>query len=501
MAVWYLDNDDEITDAVARMRDTGDEHVVFVVPPGSRIATGRINFRLLAREAGQRDLGLAIASPDEQVRALATSAGVLSAATPDAAEAALERGDPPPDPTPDVETAPAAETRPAMGVEGGFWNRGRVTVATLVVLGLAVVGGYVGLETLPTAEITVVPRSAVLGPITVEVVADPAVEAVDPERGRIPAVELAIPLAVAGTFEASGTETEEVRATGSVVFESARQEFDQAIVAGTRLRTPGGIEFQTTESVTLPRSPDRTASSMAVAIEAVSAGPGGNVEAGAISVVPSLESQDIRVTNPEPTVGGLVETHPVVTAQDYDAAAVDLQNRLAGALAAYLREPADVPPELQLFPETARQGAVQLDPPASEVVGAGLDAFELAATSSATTVAVDPRLALEVIGARVQAAAPTGTRLVPETLRVEVADGVVEAAAIRFIGTGEARVSEIIDPAALAEQVAGLPIPEARAILADVGSTTVNVWPEFVSELPDDLARISVEVQEPSATE
>ena len=97
MAVWYLDNDDEITDAVARLRGASDAHVVFVVPPGSRIATGRINFKLLAREAETRDLGMAIASRDEQVRALAASAGVLVAATADEAEAALERGDEPPD--------------------------------------------------------------------------------------------------------------------------------------------------------------------------------------------------------------------------------------------------------------------------------------------------------------------------------------------------------------------------------------------------------------------
>ena len=44
MTIWYLDNEDEITDAVARLRQADDESVVFVVPPGSRIATGRINF-------------------------------------------------------------------------------------------------------------------------------------------------------------------------------------------------------------------------------------------------------------------------------------------------------------------------------------------------------------------------------------------------------------------------------------------------------------------------
>src|SRR5262245_35090645 len=76
MSVWYLELDDEITDAVARLRAAKDDRVVFVVPAGSRIGTGRINFRLLAREAISRDLRIALVSGDPQVRALAASAGL-----------------------------------------------------------------------------------------------------------------------------------------------------------------------------------------------------------------------------------------------------------------------------------------------------------------------------------------------------------------------------------------------------------------------------------------
>src|SRR5262249_45283806 len=50
-AVLYLDVDDEITTAVTRMRATAESPVVLVVPWGSRLASSRINFRLLAREA------------------------------------------------------------------------------------------------------------------------------------------------------------------------------------------------------------------------------------------------------------------------------------------------------------------------------------------------------------------------------------------------------------------------------------------------------------------
>ncbi|MFN8620547.1 MAG: hypothetical protein U0869_07385 [Chloroflexota bacterium] len=89
MSVWYLDLDDEITDAVARLRAAQDDKVVLVLPAGSRIGTGRINFRLLAREAETRGLTLALVSGDPQTRALAASAGIGTHATIADAERAL----------------------------------------------------------------------------------------------------------------------------------------------------------------------------------------------------------------------------------------------------------------------------------------------------------------------------------------------------------------------------------------------------------------------------
>ncbi|HLO35860.1 MAG TPA: hypothetical protein VK194_07250, partial [Candidatus Deferrimicrobium sp.] len=47
----YLDVDDEITSAASRIRTSTSTKVALVVPYGSRIATSRMNFRLLSREA------------------------------------------------------------------------------------------------------------------------------------------------------------------------------------------------------------------------------------------------------------------------------------------------------------------------------------------------------------------------------------------------------------------------------------------------------------------
>ena len=47
----YLDVDDEITSDASRVREVPGRRVAVVPPDGSRVATSRINFRLLSRDA------------------------------------------------------------------------------------------------------------------------------------------------------------------------------------------------------------------------------------------------------------------------------------------------------------------------------------------------------------------------------------------------------------------------------------------------------------------
>src|SRR4051812_44348179 len=89
MSTVYLENDDEITSAIARLRAVTERDVIVVVPPGSKIATSRINFKLLAREAAERRLNVVAVSDEPQVRALAISAGLPAYDSIPAAERAL----------------------------------------------------------------------------------------------------------------------------------------------------------------------------------------------------------------------------------------------------------------------------------------------------------------------------------------------------------------------------------------------------------------------------
>ena len=89
MTICYLEVDDEITTAIGRIRAVTDGEAVIVVPPGSRIATSRINFKLLAREGHERRLNVVAVSDEPAVRALAISAGLPTYDSLVAAEEAL----------------------------------------------------------------------------------------------------------------------------------------------------------------------------------------------------------------------------------------------------------------------------------------------------------------------------------------------------------------------------------------------------------------------------
>jgi hypothetical protein len=86
----YLDAEDEITSAASRIRQAPDNRVALVIPFGSRVATSRINFRLLAREAMINGKRLDIVAPDASARALAASAGMPVFASVGEYESALD---------------------------------------------------------------------------------------------------------------------------------------------------------------------------------------------------------------------------------------------------------------------------------------------------------------------------------------------------------------------------------------------------------------------------
>ncbi len=549
MTVCYLDVDDEITDAVARLRSADDRGFILFVPAGSRVATSRINLRLLAREGQERDMTVAVVSPESGVRSLAVSAGMPAYASVEEAEIALADAQDSgpavaPGLTPDGVAAAAPErarilprstaSTLAMPLDGGMrgavdagvsaagpvpveappWAheaparsrpvpRRRKAVGLLLRLAvlLALVGGaaYAAYLFLPNVSITLRPRTEMAGPLTVQVTVDPATAVPDPAARIVPAERIDIPLSATESFRSTGAEVVQTRATGRVRLTSENTLFEVPIPEGTRITTRSGVEFETTQSATIPQASFETGpASVQVPVRAVRAGPDGNVLPGAITELPGpITEQLVEATNEDGTTGGRRSETSVVTRADYEGALEDLTQRLDEQLAAALRDPQNTPRGLRMFPETAMRGEPTLDVAAGDVVGQALETFSLTAEARATVLAVDETLVAEAAAESLVAQLPAGVRLFPESVTASVGEARVVDGTVVYQATAQGEQYVPVDTAALVAAIRGKNVSEARVILEAHGSVEITPWPDFIDTVPDDARRIDLTLLEP----
>ena len=557
MTVCYLEVDDEITGAISKLRAVKDGEAIIVVPPGSRIATSRINFKLLTREGNERRLNLVAVSDDPSVRALAISAGLPAYDSIPAAEQALvtfrehdrrlaerlgrQAPGGPKGPAPQQESdaldrtqvlaisrtprttagaqapGPArrearAGSRDAVAGQAAASSadravRGRRKVRTAPIVGAAVLilllagVGYGAYLFLPTATITLNPLATQLSPPPFTVVADPNVAVSDVAAGVVPAQLLEIPVGVNGTFSATGIEARETRATGTVRFRSENTLNEVAVLEGTVVSTSDGIDFETTAPAIVPRAEfaSGTPGAVDVPIRATRLGPRGNVAADAITDLPQgLRGQLVSVRNPDATDGGRRVEESVVTQADFDAALTSLDGQLHVAVADRMALPETTPRGLTLYPSTAQTGSPEAAPSALEIVGTVATSFTVTYESVATVLAVNETLVDELAASRVLEMLNADQQIVGDDVITTHSATSVIGETIPYEVTATASVFSDPDIPALVAAVRGKSIPEARQILGPYGMVEISIWPEFVDRLPDQTARISLVVVTPS---
>jgi len=559
MAIVYLDVDDEITSAASRIRTAEEIDVALVLPAGSRIATSRINFRLLAREASSRSRRLAIVAPEASTRALAASAGlpvfasvveygearsaadggplaVPAALVPPAAPTATTAA-----PTPigaaskasSVAAAPVDERLPGSrrpsadpsSVRGGFRagtaigastglagarsvsppRRRRWPLIAALLLAVVLVGGtgaVVAYVMLPTATVTLRLATETVGPVAFSGTADPEAFATDADSATIPAARITVPLSATGTFKATGKRVESSKATGEVRWSNCDPTQAYTIPAGTVVRTPSGVGFATAEAVFLPVAPPTSTpgkylcQNRTIGIVAVRDGSAGNVGVGTITVVPGkYNSIVIKVTNLAATSGGLREEFPKVVEKDVAAAVAALTAQLDEQLSGVASSPPGLAAGATAYPETARRGEAVPSEPAADIVGREAGTFDLTLTAEGSVVTADPT-PLEAIGsARVFAAVPEGMQAREGSVRVEVGPGVVEGETIRYAVEARAEAVRDITAGEVRELVRGKAPADARRLLADYGSVEVLVWPDWASTITTIDARLEITVE------
>jgi hypothetical protein len=591
----YLEIDDEITSAAARIRASDAARIAVVLPYGSRVATSRINFRLLARDALTHDKRLAIVTGDPATRALAASAGLpvfasvaeyesamvgadddgprpgttvpVVAAAPAGAGVAIEvdeaaeraavvepvepevaasppqpesdgtlglivpaavvaagtLGGPPGDTIrapvhvePDVPRYPRPAPPPASPAGGGtrgpfagltdrFAGSGGVRTPWLIggaILALALLVGVVGLYVLlPSATIAVTPKTERIGPVQMVVVADTTASQPDVAAGTVPADEITIPVAVNDTFSATGKRVELTKATGTVRFENLDPTSTNRIAAGSVVRTGSGVRFRTQATITVPRAelvgltifPARAS----VKVTAVDGGPDGNVDAGTVTIVPSGENSFfLKVTNPQPTAGGTSTEFSRVTQADVDGALAALNLSLSQAFQEAMADPSLETGGASVFPSTGRLGEPTPDVVPDTLVGQEVTTFALGLSATGTVIAVDEAPVSSIAETQIRAAVTPGHELVDGSVEVEVGEAIIVGQTVSFPVDATAEQIAILDAEKLKAMVLGVPIEEARAILAPYGQVAIEVSPDWTGSIPGFESRVTLTIDQ-----
>ncbi|HUG55758.1 MAG TPA: baseplate J/gp47 family protein, partial [Candidatus Limnocylindrales bacterium] len=345
----------------------------------------------------------------------------------------------------------------------------------------------------PEAHVVVAPLTEPLPPLTFDLHAGPG--------GDLTAATLTATLRTTLDGRASGSRTEEHRATGTVQF-SNKQTFDIQIPAGTEVRTGTGVRFVTTEAVRLPASAIVTFFDILVGrvdapVEAVLPGPEGNVAAGRIVVSPQPASYD--VTNPEAAAGGEIRTIPIVQASDY----AEVEARAAGALEAAAAEQA------ALWEREAAQGTFVVPrvrsqltaiTSAGEVVGREVEAFSVEVTGIATTYSVQTDDIRAHGLSRLRAATLDRYDVLPSTAVIELGSPVLAEDGVRWTVTARAIQARRTDSDRLRRLLAGRGPADVDGIVDEEGLRLVRIEriPAWWPLLPVLDARISVDVLTPS---
>ena len=534
-AIVYLDVDDEITSAAARIRALDDERIALVLPLGSRLATSRINFRLLAREAEARGKRIEVVTNDASARALAASAGLPThvsvaafeapPASPTAGPPVLPSGMPaaagsrqlpagagaPPPPLVDDDSPtvampvikrPADRKAPVPQVgRRPPQRRGPIVAAIFLVAALVLVLGTAGFLLLPNAAIVVVPASESVGPLELNVTAQSGVTRPDPVNLLIPASRFTFDVNVSDTFDATGVKVEETTASGEVTFQNCYSD-PVTIARGSIVSTPGGIQFVTQDKLTLKKAtffPFPDCPTGKVAILASAAGAESNVGAGQITVIPDgFDPANFRVTNEQATTGGTHTETQQIQQADIDAAMGTLQAALEASLNSQVASRTGVPEGTTLFPETKSLGESTPTVDPATLVGTDAEQFELGLTAQGTVTGADPGPVETLAQARIRTEVDDGFRLVEESITVTPGEPIVAGSVITFPVTVAALEVRLVDGAALLGRVRGLGLPQARTILEAYGDVTITVWPDWVTTIPTLEGRATLTIDAPS---
>ena len=468
--------DDGILSLVERIEAAGGPEVVLVVPREARVLRDPAAWPHIAAVAKRHALALGVVASRGDVRSYARQNG-LPATT------SVGR----------VVRAPHHRLR--VGDREFYVPRipwGGLVRATVLVGGLYLVG-IVACNTIPSAEIVVVPASEEVS-TSARMRLNPIATEPDLELGVQPATSFQHEFTHTIAILTSGeVEVPDERATVILQF-SNTTEAEAIVRAGSQVDDENGISFATDADVTVPPGSIATASATAV-----QAGTQANVPFGTLILSDDLPA-GLTATNPASAEGGTDKTVPAVDETDVVRVALisDEVLRRIGE-----RELFAAVTEGTVFPQTISVSIFSQEALANP--GDPAETFLVDYTAIVTALVVSEEQAALTAEALLLDRLEEGRALLPGSATATLDDARVEAGTVTVRLTATGLVADVIDTTLVREAISGDSPETARieieAMLALEGPPQITLRPALVPWrwLPRNADRITITLAGPAS--
>ncbi|MBK8988605.1 MAG: baseplate J/gp47 family protein [Chloroflexi bacterium] len=514
LTIISLDSDDDITSICDRLDWAGEERMVLALPEDGGVLREGLDLVRLRRHADRRRIEVGLITAVPSITRQAKALGLPVFVSIEAAQRSRRgwwRGRRRAEVVglPTVGGVTAADLRPAQ-MDAGDRREARRRLAPLssprlwifryaaillffIVLAVLVVAASYAV---PGATVTLRPQVIPIR-ITQQIVADPALEAVDYGRSAVPARILSTNQVWQADAATSGVaEVPSASARGKVVFVN-RLEQDVVVPAGTRVRTSAGsnVVFQTLAEVVVPGVEGGTAEVDVVAIEP---GPQGNVAVNLVNTVEGALAVQLEVRNLAAIEGGGVREEKAVAPAD--------QERLRAQVLQFLQVVSATEMEAQTTPfEFLARDSVRVANVGSETYshfpGERADRLALEVRADVVGTAVNANAASGIVYEALAAAVPEGYVLVPDSIRYTRGNvlAVDDTGRVTFELTGEVLAAAELDLTAVLSAISGQPPDLAIAYLYEQlplrAVPEVRVWPNWFNRLPYVPNRIQTQIR------
>lgn len=546
----YLDNDEEITSVVDKLKGTDLVSVDLVIPKEALLLQSVVNLKILKRQAESLGKEIVIVTQDKVGKKLAEQVGIPVIEKPgqEPKEVRMTEGEGPVMPTAPIEVAskksksaeladdevpiemkenassmiePTAEVvtpegvsaeedkeeMPSDKIEDPSRDKKRPKVKKWKIIGLA--SGVVALVLFVVAYIYIplanigITLAAEKKKVDFNFTADKSASGVDTGTATVPAREISFDIDKSQKYPATGKKDVGTKASGTVTI-SNKSGNQQTLVSGSRLQT-GNLIFRLNSNVTVGGATvDGLGNAVPGKVDGVSVTadqPGDSYNVGPSSFTfPGLNppySTLITASNNQPFSGGTTKEVTFVTQTDINSAKDDIKKQISSEAQKQVLEKTD-------RNERYMEGALKINEVSADstvAVNGEANEFEIKAKSNVISLVFKDEDLKKLAEATLSDQIGSGKEIMESdalTSAAEFVDGVFDKGKISGRLSGEAYIATKIDQNKLKINLTGETENQAQSDLKAVDGVTsfeIKHFPSFYKRMPRLKNHIYIKIE------